>query len=194
MVLPILGCSVVAFAVFVERMIFFSKMKAEEIFLKKYHHQVFSGKKGEVKVIVDEMTGTFEPLISYYYNFTFNGLSVTASEIKQATEDIARGIVQKIERFAGVISTVATIAPMLGLLGTVTGMMKSFSGLSKLGPSARDVLASGITEALITTALGLMVAIPSIMLYNYMVSKIDLLLRDVELLVNDILSNNNKDK
>jgi biopolymer transport protein ExbB len=73
---------------------------------------------------------------------------------------------------------------MLGLLGTVTGMMKSFSSLSKMGPSARDMLAQGITEALITTALGLLVAIPAIIFYNYMVSQIERFVREVEYISN----------
>ncbi|MFA5519881.1 MAG: MotA/TolQ/ExbB proton channel family protein, partial [Spirochaetota bacterium] len=107
-----------------------------------------------------------------------------------AIRDHSEKTVRLIERYGGVISTIASIAPMLGLLGTVTGMMKSFSALADLGTSVQNQLARGITEALVTTALGLCVAIPAVIFYNYMVTRIEILVRDVEIIANEFISLN----
>ena len=87
------------------------------------------------------------------------------------------------------LKVLAAVAPLLGLLGTVTGMMKSFSGLARSGPMAHDLLAHGISEALITTAFGLLVAIPSLIFYNYLVVRIEHYIKDVENVANDLLEN-----
>ena len=105
---------------------------------------------------------------------------------EQLIMDESENTIRVIEKYGGIISTVATVSPMLGLLGTVTGMMKSFSSLAKQGTSAQEMLAQGITEALITTALGLLVAIPSMIFYNYMVSKVEFYINEVEYIANSL--------
>ena len=105
---------------------------------------------------------------------------------EQLIMDESVNTIRVIEKYGGIISTVATVSPMLGLLGTVTGMMKSFSSLAKQGASAQEMLAQGITEALITTALGLLVAIPSMIFYNYMVSKVEFYINEVEYIANSL--------
>ena len=87
--------------------------------------------------------------------------------IKEAVEDTGRHVVYQLERFLNTLGTIAGITPLLGLLGTVIGMIKVFSAIMVHGVGDANQLAGGISEALITTAAGLTVAIPSFFFYRY---------------------------
>lgn len=87
--------------------------------------------------------------------------------IKEAVEDTGRHVVYELERFLNTLGTIAGITPLLGLLGTVVGMIKVFSSIMVHGVGDPNELAGGISEALITTAAGLTVAIPSYFFYRY---------------------------
>jgi len=87
--------------------------------------------------------------------------------IKEAVEDTGRHVVHELERFLNTLGTIAGISPLLGLLGTVLGMIKVFSTILTQGVGNANQLAGGIAEALITTAAGLTVAIPSFFFYRY---------------------------
>ena len=87
--------------------------------------------------------------------------------IKEAVEDTGRHVVHELERFLNTLGTIAGISPLLGLLGTVIGMIKVFSAILAHGVGNANQLAGGISEALITTAAGLTVAIPSYFFYRY---------------------------
>ena len=87
--------------------------------------------------------------------------------IKEAVEDTGRHVVHDLERFLNTLGTIAGISPLLGLLGTVIGMIKVFSAIMISGVGDANVLAGGISEALITTAAGLTVSIPSYFFYRF---------------------------
>lgn len=87
--------------------------------------------------------------------------------VKEAVEDTGRQVVHELERFLNTLGTIAGITPLLGLLGTVIGMIKVFSAIMEAGVGDPAPLAGGISEALITTAAGLTVAIPSYFFYRY---------------------------
>lgn len=87
--------------------------------------------------------------------------------IKEAVEDTGRHVIHDLERFLNTLGTIAGISPLLGLLGTVIGMIKVFSAIMISGVGDANVLAGGISEALITTAAGLTVAIPSYFFYRF---------------------------
>ena len=92
--------------------------------------------------------------------------------MKEAVEDTGRHVVHELERFLNTLGTIAGIAPLLGLLGTVIGMIKVFSAIMLHGVGNANELAGGISEALITTAAGLTVAIPSYFFYRYFRGKV----------------------
>ena len=94
-------------------------------------------------------------------------------QVKEAIEDIGRLEAATLERFLTILGTIAGIAPLLGLLGTVTGMIKAFSVISNAGIGNPQMLAGGISEALITTAAGLTVAIPAFVFYKFLRSRVD---------------------
>ncbi len=87
--------------------------------------------------------------------------------IKEIIEDTGRHVVHELERFLNTLGTIAGVSPLLGLLGTVVGMIKVFSAIVEHGVGEANALAGGISEALITTAAGLSVAIPSYFFYRY---------------------------
>lgn len=86
--------------------------------------------------------------------------------IKEAVEDTGRHVAHELERFLNTLGTIAGISPLLGLLGTVIGMIKVFSAIMSHGVGDPGVLAGGISEALITTAAGLVVAIPALLFHH----------------------------
>ncbi|NNC66358.1 MAG: MotA/TolQ/ExbB proton channel family protein [Gammaproteobacteria bacterium] len=97
----------------------------------------------------------------------------TREIVKESIEDTGRHVVHELERYLNPLGTIAAISPLLGLLGTVIGMVKVFAAITASGVGNPSVLAGGISEALITTAAGLTVAIPSLMGYRYLRGRID---------------------
>ncbi|WP_428355107.1 MotA/TolQ/ExbB proton channel family protein [Methyloprofundus sp.] len=94
--------------------------------------------------------------------------------MKESIAESGRQVAHKLERFLNTLGTIATIAPLLGLLGTVLGMIKVFSAIvSNHGVGDPSVLAGGISEALITTAAGLAVAIPCVIFHRYFDGLVD---------------------
>jgi biopolymer transport protein ExbB len=92
--------------------------------------------------------------------------------VRQAMEDTGRREVKRLERFLVVLETVAAASPLLGLLGTVIGMIEVFSVISVQGVGQTGRLAGGIAQALITTAAGLGIGIPSLIMYNFLDSRV----------------------
>ncbi len=183
MILPILVSSIISLAIIIERFLFYRRINFDyRLLVNSVRDKVRAGRLADAGAMLDSYSG---PIIEMMTRFVKDG-GVT-DDREGLVADLAEKGVRNVERFGGVISTIATVSPMLGLLGTVTGMMKSFSSLASMGPSAQDLLAQGITEALITTALGLLVAIPSIMFYNYMVSRSELFTREIEFVANSLV-------
>ncbi|QYZ67707.1 MAG: biopolymer transporter ExbB [Gammaproteobacteria bacterium (ex Lamellibrachia satsuma)] len=100
--------------------------------------------------------------------------------MKESIEEVGRQVVLELERYLNTLGTIASIAPLLGLLGTVFGMIKVFGAIVTAGVGDPGVLAGGISEALITTAAGLSVAIPSLMFHRYFTGLVDKLVLGME--------------
>jgi len=97
-----------------------------------------------------------------------NETSTFRDELLMTVDDATKSYV---ERFLPALSTVVNISPLMGLLGTVTGMIKAFESIATSGTGDPRVVASGISEALITTATGLIIAVPATVFYRYLVQK-----------------------
>ena len=108
-------------------------------------------------------------------------------DIKLAIEDSAKTELTKLESRLTILSTIANVAPLLGLLGTVLGMYDTFNGISTSAGMSLSALSGGIREALISTAAGLCVAIPAHLAYNYLVTKVQSLCNDMEKASSEIL-------
>ena len=93
--------------------------------------------------------------------------------MKESIEEVGRLVAHGLERFLNTLGTISSITPLLGLLGTVIGMIKVFTVITSHGIGDPSILSAGISEALLTTAAGLSVAIPSLMFYRYFRGKVD---------------------
>jgi biopolymer transport protein ExbB len=93
--------------------------------------------------------------------------------MKSGIEEVGNQVVHELERYLNTLGTIAEITPLLGLLGTVTGMIKAFAALSTAGSPDQAALANGISEALINTATGIATSALAIIMYNLFTSKID---------------------
>ena len=89
-------------------------------------------------------------------------------------------MVHDLERYLNMLGTIAAISPLLGLLGTVTGMIRTFKAITLAGVGNPTAMAGGISEALITTAAGLLVAIPALVAYRYLRGRVDALVIQME--------------
>ena len=116
--------------------------------------------------------------------------------MKEAINDTGRQVVSELERFLNTLGTIASVAPLLGLLGTVIGMIDVFGVIMNAGVGDAGVLAGGISKALITTAAGLSVAIPTLMFYRYFnsrVSKLAIALEEQALRLVEVMKGERED-
>lgn len=186
---PILLCSVIAFAIVIERLI---RLRAEQINTKSFMEQISKSlKRNKVMEALELCDRTGGPIA----NILKAGIlkhDRPRHEIRESIEDASIHEVPRLERNLPVLATVAHVSPLLGLLGTVTGMVAAFqvieSKASALNPVNPGDLASGIWEALLTTVFGLCVAIPTYVAYNYLVSRVDGFVLDMERSATDLLN------
>ena len=114
-------------------------------------------------------------------------LDRSREEIREAMEDAARAEIARLERRLVIVATVAQIAPLIGFLGTVLGMIQMFKVIQEAQLPSPGQLAGGVWQALYTTAGGLIVAVPAYIAYNYLVSRVQNLALDMEKSANEII-------
>lgn len=177
LMVPIVLCSVVSVAICVER---FWTLRPSQVAPRNLLAQVWSWIRNnqmdnrKLKEVRDA-----SPL----GQILVSGLSSSrrGREImKESIEETAGHVIHEMERYLNTLGTIAVITPLLGLLGTVIGMIKVFSALQLEGTGNAAVLAGGISQALITTAAGLSVAIPSLFFYRFFVRRVDELVIEME--------------
>ncbi|MCB1692181.1 MAG: MotA/TolQ/ExbB proton channel family protein [Pseudomonadales bacterium] len=118
-------------------------------------------------------------------------------QMKEAIEEAAGHVVHDLERYLNTLGTIAAVTPLLGLLGTVIGMIKVFSAISLEGTGNAQVLAGGISQALITTAAGLTIAIPALFFYRFFQRRVDELVISMEqeaIKLVEVLNNDRPDR
>jgi len=170
LMIPILLCSVIAAGISVERL---WTLRAEQVAPRDLLAQVWiwirnnqmdSSRLREVKT-----SSPLGQILAAGITSHRRGRDV----MKESIEEVANQVVHELERYLNTLGTVAAITPLLGLLGTVIGMIKVFTAIQLEGTGNAAVLAGGISEALITTAAGLTVAIPSLFFHRYFQRKVD---------------------
>lgn len=110
----------------------------------------------------------------------FSHLGVTREAMENAIQESVLRQVPRLERFVATLSILAAVAPLLGLLGTVTGMINTFQVITLFGTGDPKLMSGGISEALVTTQLGLAVAIPIMLLHHFLERRVDKILGDIE--------------
>jgi len=181
----ILGCSIVGLAVSIDRFLMLRKAKINvPAFLVRLRGLIKKGDiSGAVSVCMEEKSPIANIVRKGLKKFRFGH-----DRVKEAIENAGRQEISKMEKGLSVLATVAGIAPLLGFLGTVTGMISAFMRIEDLAGTANPSdLAGGIWEALITTAFGLIVGIPALTFYNYFGSAVKRLVGDMETVANDVV-------
>ena len=167
---PILVCSVLALAIIVERC---WSLRRSVVAPKDLMSHIQGMTLGE-RLTNEQIDAVRET--SALGQILAAGLSRQTQQaflIKDAIEEAGGHVVHELERYLNALGTIAATTPLLGLLGTVIGMIKVFSAITAVGVGDPQVLAGGISEALITTAAGLSVGIPSLMFHRYFLGKVN---------------------
>ncbi len=178
---PILLCSVVALALIIEKFWFLHRIRINtQDFLGKIIDKI---KRHQIKEALQLCEEVKNPL-SAVLKAGILKYDRPRDQIQQAIEDSSLYEVPKLEKNLAMLATLAHISPLLGLLGTVTGMVRCFQTIQAKATTFRPVspgdLAGGIWEALLTTVAGLIVAIPAFVAYNYLVSRVNVFLLEME--------------
>ena len=133
----------------------------------------------EVEKALNEMKKNGGPFINII-RVGIDNRKRTKEEIRESILDQGRQEARKLERGLTILETIAGIAPLMGLLGTVLGMIKVFRVISEQGLGQTQALSSGISEALITTVVGLFIAIPALVSFNYFTHKVEDIVLEIE--------------
>jgi biopolymer transport protein ExbB len=164
------ACSIIALTMFLERIIGLSRVKVlPPDFTRTVLKLIHSGDLSQAETACLKSESAISGIA--FVALKHNGRD--RSVLRQVTEERGALEVSRLERGVGVVGTMATIAPLLGLLGTVTGMIQVFKKISEEADPQIDVLAGGIWEALVSTGAGLTVAIPCYVAYRYLLGRVD---------------------
>jgi biopolymer transport protein ExbB len=177
LMVPIIACSIIAFAIIAERL---WTLRVKRVIPRQLVAQVWDQAK-EKKLDVERLQDlrASSPLGRILAAGLMNR-NATRDIMKEAIEDTGRHVVHELERYLNTLGTIAAISPLLGLLGTVIGMIQVFSTITTQGVGNPAALAGGISQALITTAAGMSVAIPALMAYRYFRGKVNMLVIRME--------------
>ncbi len=178
---PIILCSIFAFAIILEKFWYLQKIKIDtQEFLNTILDKM---KRHQVKEALEACDKTASP-ISRILKAGILKYDRPRPQIVEAIEDASLYEIPGIEKNLNALATIAHVAPLLGLLGTVTGMVRVFQMIqaksASMYPLSPADLAGGVWEALLTTVAGLIVAIPVFVAYNYLVSRINRFILEME--------------
>lgn len=174
---PILLCSVIGWAIFMERIFAFIKVRRDLVPLQKTVKNYLQADKA--REAVNLCTQKTSPLARILL-VVLKNRGCQRSHLKSLAEEIGEREAVALQRYLGLLGTLANITPLLGLLGTVLGMIEAFNVIASEGMGTPATLGGGISEALITTAAGLSVSVPMILLHRYLSSRSDHLVLELE--------------
>ncbi len=171
LVIPILFCSVLVLAIFLERLFRFSRLKNHGVDLAEKTVQLLSGgQEKDARKMLAESDSPMGRVLMKATDVADQDRDILETVISNASDREVRSLSSYVQALA----TMGNIAPLLGLLGTVIGMIKAFMVIQQMGGKVNSaVLAGGIWEAMLTTALGLAVALPTMVAHSYLLARID---------------------
>lgn len=174
---PLLLCSIVGLAIVIEKSL---SLRRKKVIIPEIVN-VLDNIKGPDDVglalsICEKHNGPFPNII----RIGLENRELPKDEIKETLDDQGRQEVHSLEKGLVILETVAGIAPLLGLLGTVIGILKVFNVISVMGVGQATAMAGGISEALIATIVGLSIGIPAVVGYNFFTNKADTLVLEIE--------------
>jgi biopolymer transport protein ExbB len=174
---PLLVCSLIALAIIIERLV---NLRVSKVLKQSNIEPVTIMVEGGM---IQKALEACKKNPNIFNNIIRAGLEhkdLGREEVKEAIADAGRHETPKLQRYLTTLGTIVGISPLLGLLGTVVGMIKVFKVISEVGTGQAGALSAGIAEALITTVTGLSIAIPSLVMYNYFQKKSEEIVIDME--------------
>ena len=180
--------SIGAFAVVLERIVFFARNEKNvgSNFKDEILSLVASKKLDEAIALCDTKKSCVASAVRKFLQKAPKGIDVQDYEF--ILKEVTNQEISPYERRLNLLASVMSISPMLGLLGTVTGMIRAFTNISKYGAGDAAIVADGIAEALLTTAAGLMIAIPVIVVYNYLNRRLEKMENEIDDVVTNIIN------
>lgn len=177
LMVPIIGCSILALAITVERFINLRRRKVlPPGLLASIWETLKSGNMTAEKLRAIKRESPLGSILAAGLNNSKSGREI----MKESMEEEAGNVVHQLERFLNALGIIAAITPLMGLLGTVVGMIHVFAEIMQVGTGNANVLAGGISQALVTTAAGLLIAIPALVVYRILQRHIDSLMLTME--------------
>jgi len=182
----ILLASISGLAVIIEKMYTFlsKEKKLSENKKNQLYKALRTGSREEILKLCKDKTDSVSKSVAKIVS----NMDINFDELDNSHRQVIEGIISEsileqtteLEKGMSLLGTVVNAAPQLGLLGTVTGMIAAFSALTRNGTNSAKIVAGGISEALYTTAFGLIVAIPALVFYNYFNRRIDVIVAEME--------------
>lgn len=170
LMVPIIMCSIVSISIIAER---FWTLRRERVLPKHLVAKAWNAVKNDHMPHMEIEALAKESSLGAILSVGLHNRHEKRERIKESIEERGREVVHEMEKFLNTLGTIATISPLLGLLGTVIGMIGVFTAITKHGVGNPAALAGGISEAMITTAAGLTVAIISLIFHRYFRRKVD---------------------
>ncbi|UCE05837.1 MAG: MotA/TolQ/ExbB proton channel family protein [bacterium] len=184
LMVPLILSSIIVVAIVIERAI---TLRRKKVIIPEIINVIETIKKPEDIHLAISICQKNEGAFANIVQLGLENKDLSNDELKELITDQGRQEVRSLEKGLVVIETIAGIAPLLGLLGTVIGMIKVFTVISEQGLGQTQALSGGISEALITTVVGLSIGIPSLVLYNYFTDKAENLILDIEKFASQLL-------
>jgi biopolymer transport protein ExbB len=174
---PLLLCSIAGLAIVIEKLLV---LRRKTVIVPEIVNVIDNikgaGDIGLALSICEKHKGPFAAVI----RVGLENRGLPREEIKESLNDQGRQEVRQLERGLVILETIAAIAPLLGLLGTVIGILKVFNVISRMGMGQATALSGGISEALITTIAGLSIGIPAVVAFNIFANKAEQLILEIE--------------
>lgn len=184
----LLVCSLLSIGVMINRWLYYRscRINVQEFFLRFRRSHKRGDDLGALVVLCDETPGPLPALLKEGVRRVMEK-PVKRDDLEAQLQRQARYQVVEMEKFLTILATIGSVAPFIGLFGTVLGVMRAFQDLATAGTGGATVVAAGISQALIATAAGLVVAVPAVAAYNYFIRVVKRTATELELGIGEAL-------
>ncbi len=186
---PILLCSLTGLAIFIQKLFYFSSISTDIAQIKMRVFDLIKQNKLKDAIVLCEQNSSS---VAKVIKAGIVKYGASRDEIKEAMEDVSLFEIFKLEKYLHVLSTIAHVTPLFGLLGTVMGMTVSFQAIqlrsASMNPVTSSDVAGGIWQALLTTIFGLFVAIPALLAFNYCVGRVNSFVIEMERAATEVVN------
>jgi biopolymer transport protein ExbB/TolQ len=181
----LLFCSFLSLTILLERIFYYRRLsRAKRVeFMSKIKRAL---KGGHIEIAMDICKETYAP----FSNVIHSGLELHHRHGKEIGNAMEREITvetTKLERFTGIVGTIGNTAVYIGLFGTVLGIIRAFHDIAAAGAGGMSIVIGGVAEALVCTAMGLLVAVPAVIAFNYFTKRVEHFINDMELCASELI-------